>query len=74
LIAEGRKAVHGGERIARVGRSGLTYGSHLYFGMIKDGHAIDPSPYLGIGPCDMPAKSKPDAKPRPTHLFPEPQP
>jgi murein DD-endopeptidase MepM/ murein hydrolase activator NlpD len=74
LIAEGRKAVYGGERIARVGRSGLTYGSHLYFGMIKDGHAVDPSPYLGIGPCDMPAKAKPDAKPRPTHLLSEPQP
>ena len=37
MIAEGRKSVHEGEKIATVGRSGLTYGPHLYFGMIVDG-------------------------------------
>jgi murein DD-endopeptidase MepM/ murein hydrolase activator NlpD len=73
LIAEGRKAVYGGERIARVGRTGLTYGSHLYFGMIKDGHTVDPSPYLGIGPCDMPTTAKPSAKLPSSHLLPKPQ-
>ncbi len=34
MIAEGRKTIYGGERIATVGRTGLTYGPHLYFGMI----------------------------------------
>jgi murein DD-endopeptidase MepM/ murein hydrolase activator NlpD len=50
-LAEGRKSVRGGERIATVGRSGLTYGPHLYFGMIVNGHPVDPAPYLHVGPC-----------------------
>ncbi len=51
VIAEGRRVVSGGEKIATVGRSGLTYGPHLYFGMIVDGRSVDPSPYLHIAPC-----------------------
>ena len=51
VIAEGSKAVYAGEKIATVGRSGLTYGPHLYFGMIVEGHSIDPSPYLHLAPC-----------------------
>jgi murein DD-endopeptidase MepM/ murein hydrolase activator NlpD len=50
-LAEGRKAIHRGETIATVGRSGLTYGPHLYFGMIVDGRPVDPAPYLNIVPC-----------------------
>lgn len=50
-LAEGRRAVPGGERIATVGRSGLTYGTHLYFGMIVDGRPVDPAPYLHIASC-----------------------
>jgi murein DD-endopeptidase MepM/ murein hydrolase activator NlpD len=50
-LAEGRKTVRGGERIATVGRSGLSYGAHLYFGMIVDGRPVDPAPYLHVGPC-----------------------
>jgi murein DD-endopeptidase MepM/ murein hydrolase activator NlpD len=70
-IAEGRKTVRRGERIATVGRSGLTYGSHLYFGMIRDGHAVDPAPYLGIGPCGEPSTTKPDTAFNPARLFSE---
>ncbi len=51
VIAEGRKAVYAGEKIATVGRSGLTYGPHLFFGMIIEGRSVDPSPYLHIVPC-----------------------
>jgi len=50
-LAEGHKYVYAGEKIASVGRSGLTYGPHLYFGMIVNGQPIDPAPYLGISPC-----------------------
>ncbi len=50
-VAEGRKVVRGGERIATVGRSGLTYGPHLYFGMSVNGRAVDPAPYLNVLPC-----------------------
>jgi len=73
LIAEGRKAIYRGERIATIGRSGLTYGSHLYFGMIVDGHAIDPSPYLGIAPCEMHEVAKPGTRLRPARPLPEQQ-
>jgi murein DD-endopeptidase MepM/ murein hydrolase activator NlpD len=51
VVAEGRKAVYAGENIATVGRSGLTYGPHLYFGMIVNGRPVDPAPYLNIAPC-----------------------
>jgi murein DD-endopeptidase MepM/ murein hydrolase activator NlpD len=51
VIAEGRRTVSEGEKIATVGRSGLTYGAHLYFGMIVDGLAVDPSRYLNIAAC-----------------------
>jgi murein DD-endopeptidase MepM/ murein hydrolase activator NlpD len=50
-LAEGRKAIGGGEKIATVGRSGLTYGPHLYFGMIVNGRPVDPAPYLHVSPC-----------------------
>jgi murein DD-endopeptidase MepM/ murein hydrolase activator NlpD len=51
-IAEGRFAVHAGEVIGTVGRSGLTYGMHLFFGILKDGHPIDPAPLFAIAPCN----------------------
>ena len=52
MLAEGRKiTIRGGEQIATVGRSGLTYGPHLYFGMIVNGRPIDPAPYLQLAPC-----------------------
>jgi murein DD-endopeptidase MepM/ murein hydrolase activator NlpD len=60
-LAEGQKAVRGGERIGTVGRSGLTYGPHLYFAMIVGGHAIDPAPYLHVGPCRSDTNTAGDA-------------
>src|SRR4051794_4008919 len=50
-LAEGARTVYEGERIATVGRSGLTYGAHLYFGMIVNGRSVDPAPYLNVGRC-----------------------
>jgi murein DD-endopeptidase MepM/ murein hydrolase activator NlpD len=52
-LAEGSKTIYGGERIATVGRSGLTYGPHLYFGMIVAGHSVDPAPYLKVNACGV---------------------
>jgi murein DD-endopeptidase MepM/ murein hydrolase activator NlpD len=51
VLAEGRRAVSAGEKIGTVGRSGLTYGPHLYFGMIVAGRPVDPAPYLGVQSC-----------------------
>lgn len=55
IIAEGRRDIHGGQRLATVARSGLSFGPHLYFGMIVDGRPVDPAPYLDLKHCDAPA-------------------
>ena len=51
-IAEGKRHVSAGEKIAVVGRTGVTYGTHLYFGLLLDGgRAIDPEPFLPVRRC-----------------------
>ena len=50
-IADGRRAVVGGEKIGVVGHSGVTYGMHLFFAMMRNGHFVDPAPYLEIVRC-----------------------
>jgi hypothetical protein len=34
-----------------VGRTGVTFGPHLYFGMFVGGRPVDPAPYLNLPPC-----------------------
>lgn len=51
VVAEGQRTVTAGERIGVVGRTGVSYGSHLYFGMLVNGRPVDPAPYLGVAPC-----------------------
>jgi murein DD-endopeptidase MepM/ murein hydrolase activator NlpD len=50
-IAEGATRLRAGQWIGRVGRTGLTLGTHLYFEISIDGHRVDPAPYLGVVPC-----------------------
>ncbi len=51
-IAEGRRAVATGEALGRVGRTGVTYGTHLHFEVVLRGARVDPAPYLpGVRPC-----------------------
>jgi murein DD-endopeptidase MepM/ murein hydrolase activator NlpD len=50
-IAEGRTRLAAGERIGVVGRTGVTYGTHLYFELHLAGQRIDPAPLLGVRPC-----------------------
>ena len=50
-IAEGKRQVAAGEKIAVVGRTGVTYGTHLYFGLLLNGRAIDPEPFLPVQRC-----------------------
>jgi murein DD-endopeptidase MepM/ murein hydrolase activator NlpD len=69
VLAEGRKAIYGGERIATVGRSGLTYGPHLYFEMIVNGRPVDPAPYIHAVPCGSGAQTVQDPRIGPTRLF-----
>jgi murein DD-endopeptidase MepM/ murein hydrolase activator NlpD len=69
VLAEGAKTIYGGERIATVGRTGLTYGPHLYFGMIVDGRSVDPAPFIKVAPCGSSASAVQDPRIRPTRLF-----
>lgn len=50
-VAEGHMTVQAGDTIGRIGRTGVTYGTHLYFGMLIDGRPVDPAPYLTVAPC-----------------------
>ena len=50
-IAEGQRAVTGGEQLGVVGQSGVMYGMHLFFGMIVDDRPVDPAPYLDLSLC-----------------------
>jgi murein DD-endopeptidase MepM/ murein hydrolase activator NlpD len=50
-LLSGKRTLAAGEKIAVVGRSGLTFGPHLYFEVIIDGHRVDPAPYLQVAPC-----------------------
>jgi len=50
-LAEGATQVRAGQWIGRIGRTGLTFGTHLYFEIALAGHRVDPAPYLGVAPC-----------------------
>jgi murein DD-endopeptidase MepM/ murein hydrolase activator NlpD len=50
-LAGGKTTVAAGEKLGVVGHSGLTYGMHLYFEMLRSGRPVDPAPYLGVPQC-----------------------
>jgi murein DD-endopeptidase MepM/ murein hydrolase activator NlpD len=50
-IAEGKRAVKAGEPLGHVARTGVTYGTHVFFAVLRDGQAIDPEPLLGVARC-----------------------
>jgi murein DD-endopeptidase MepM/ murein hydrolase activator NlpD len=50
-LAEGRREVAAGTPLGRVGRTGITYGTHLHLEVLGDGMAIDPEPLLGVERC-----------------------
>ncbi len=53
-IAEGRWTVKAGDPLGHVARTGVTYGTHVFFAVLKDGQAVDPEPLLGVGRCGRP--------------------
>ena len=57
-LAEGKTTVAAGEKLGVVGHSGLTYGMHVYFEMLRDGYPVDPAPFLGVPLCDVRAHSQ----------------
>ena len=50
-IADGATRLRAGQWIGRIGRTGLTLGTHLYFEIIINGQRVDPAPYLGVTAC-----------------------
>ncbi len=51
VLVEGKTHVAAGETLGVVGKSGMIFGTHLYFAMIFGGKAVDPAPYLGVPLC-----------------------
>jgi len=54
IVKEGDQ-LSAGRIIGYSGASGMVTGAHLHFGVLVDGHFVDPAPYLGL------AAGKPDA-------------
>jgi len=50
-IATGHRRVVAGEEIGRIGRTGITYGTHLFFELFDGAEPIDPAPLLGLPLC-----------------------
>lgn len=50
-VAEGKRSVAAGEPLGHVARTGVTYGTHVFFAVLKDGVAVDPKPLLGVPAC-----------------------
>jgi murein DD-endopeptidase MepM/ murein hydrolase activator NlpD len=50
-IAMGARNVAAGEPLGRVGRSGITYGPHVFFAVFEGGKAVDPEPLLALPRC-----------------------
>jgi murein DD-endopeptidase MepM/ murein hydrolase activator NlpD len=50
-LAEGKSQVAAGEKLGVVGRTGVTYGTHLYFEAEVNNQRVDPQPLLGVAAC-----------------------
>ena len=50
-IAEGKRVVRAGEALGHVARTGVTYGTHVFFAVLRGGEAVDPEPLLGVPRC-----------------------
>lgn len=53
-LADGATALAAGAPIGWIGRTGVTYGAHLFFAVFAAGRAIDPDLFLGLGSCSAP--------------------
>jgi murein DD-endopeptidase MepM/ murein hydrolase activator NlpD len=50
-VATGERIVSAGFWLGRIGRTGVTYGTHLFFMVLSNGKPVDPAPYLGVAAC-----------------------
>ena len=52
-LAQGRRRVSQGEALGRIGRTGITYGTHLHLEVLTRGERVDPAPMLGLMRCGV---------------------
>ena len=52
-VAEGQRSVRAGDPLGHVARTGVTYGTHVFFAVLRDGVAVDPAGLLGVGACGV---------------------
>ncbi len=50
-IAEGRRDLAAGMVLGRVGRTGITYGTHVHFELHLQGKPVDPEPFFRVARC-----------------------
>jgi murein DD-endopeptidase MepM/ murein hydrolase activator NlpD len=50
-LAEGQRAVAAGAPLGHVARTGVTYGTHVFFAVFVNGVAVDPLTYVPIASC-----------------------
>jgi murein DD-endopeptidase MepM/ murein hydrolase activator NlpD len=53
-LQSGKRQVKQGDVLGRIGRTGITYGTHLHFELLLNGNRVDPAPALGVQPCRRP--------------------
>lgn len=50
-LASGKRAIAVGEALGRVGRTGITYGTHLHLEVVVNGQRVDPAPFFRLNRC-----------------------
>ena len=50
-LASGRRRVAAGEPLGRIGRTGITYGTHLHLELLIRGTRVDPASHFGLRGC-----------------------
>ena len=50
-LQSGKRVVAQGDVLGRVGRTGITYGTHLHFELLINSTVVDAGPFLGVAPC-----------------------
>ena len=50
-LQSGKRLVAQGDLLGRIGRTGITYGTHLHFELLVNGDRVDAAPVLGLGRC-----------------------
>lgn len=53
-LADGGRIVAAGDALGHIGRSGITYGTHLHFEVHVAGQPIDPEPFFAVARCARP--------------------